>query len=161
MRWCSSVLVVAIVVAQLGSCAGRAAYATAAATTTFGRLADDAVGTVLRTWYAGGSAFRACAGCAGASNSDWGTDSLIDVLYLRWRLNRDPVVARAFAEIVTGEPAPTLGRFSDVPMWDAVAAVRAYDVTRDPRALANAVRQYRGLAAARRFALEPCRALDY
>lgn len=128
---------------------------------TFGRLADDAVGTVLRTWYAGGAAFRSCAGCAGASNSDWGADSLVDVLYLRWKLRRDPVVARVFADIVAGEPRPALGRFSDVPMWDAVAALRAYDVTRDPRALANAQRQYRGLAASRRFALAPCPGVDY
>lgn len=158
MRWCSSAVVAAIVAVMLGGGTGRAASATV---TAFARLADDAVATVLRTWYAGGSAFRACAGCAGASNSDWGADSLIDVLYLRWKLGRDPAVARAFGAIVAGEPVAGLGRFSDVPMWDAVAAVRAYDVTHDPRALANAVRQYRALVTARRFALAPCRALDY
>ena len=42
--------------------------------------ARDAVATVLRSWYAGGSAFRLCAGCAGATNSDWGADSLVDVV---------------------------------------------------------------------------------
>jgi hypothetical protein len=86
---------------------------------------------------------------------------MIDVLYLRWKLGRDPVVARTFAAIAAGEPVPALDRFSDVPMWDAVAALRAYDVTHDPRALANAERQYRGLVTSQRFALAPCRALDY
>jgi hypothetical protein len=70
-------------------------------------------------------------------------------------------VARVFERIVAGEPAPGIGRFSDVPMWDAVAALRAYDVTRDPRALANAERQYRALVVSRRFALAPCRSVDY
>jgi hypothetical protein len=156
MRCAAAVVMTAVAASVVMASAAVTDAATTVPATTFAQLAENAVGTVLRTWYAGGSAF-----CAGASNSDWGADSMIDVLYLRWKLGRDPVVARAFAAIAAGEPVPALGRFSDVPMWDAVAALRAYDVTRDPRALANAERQYRGLVTSRRFALGPCRALDY
>jgi len=128
---------------------------------TLARLADDAVATIMRHWYAGGSRFRACSDCSAATNSDWGADSLIDVLYERWLLTHEEPVAETFANIVADEPGDTLGGFSDVPMWDAVAAIRAFDVTRDPRALAEARREYHALASSTRYALDPCRALDF
>ncbi len=143
-----------------GSTGGAQAAAPADRLRTFSQYAGDAVATVLRVWYAGGSAFVACPGCGPGVSSDWGTDSLVEVLYERWQLAHDPLVAAAFANIVTGEPANTLGGFSDVPMWDAVAALRAYDVTGDPRALANARQQYRRLVSSAHFALGPCRPLD-
>ena len=127
---------------------------------TFSNLADDVVATIMRHWYAGGSRFRECSDCAAAVASDWGADSLIDVLYERWLLTRDVSVTKAFKGIVAGEPGNTLGGFSDVPMWDAVAAIRAYDVTHDPRALREAEREYHALATSRDFALEPCPAID-
>ncbi|HEY4439604.1 MAG TPA: hypothetical protein VGN14_04070 [Candidatus Elarobacter sp.] len=129
-------------------------------TPTFAERAADAVETIRRHWYAGHGRFRLCADCVDATASDWGADSLIDVLYLRWLLTRDPALVGLFREIVEGEPGDTLGGFSDVPMWDAVAAIRAYDVTGDPRALTQARREYDALATSRHFALAPCPAID-
>lgn len=114
----------------------------------------------MRHWYAGGSRFRECSDCTTLVASDWGADSLIDVLYERWLLTRDLSVKKTFKRIVAGEPGNTLGGFSDVPMWDAVAAIRAYDVTRDPRALREAEREYHALATSPDFALDPCPAID-
>jgi hypothetical protein len=128
---------------------------------TFAERGADAVQTILSpAWYAGASRFRLCPGCR-ATNSDWGADSMIGALYERWMLTHDPHIARAFSQIVAGEPGLTLGTFSDVPMWDAVAAIRAYDVTHDPRALANAERNYRALVTTSGFALSPCPEIDY
>jgi len=127
---------------------------------TLARFADDAVATIMRHWYAGRARFRACSDCAEAVNSDWGADSLIDVLYERWLLTRDPAVAETFKNIVAGQPGNTLGGFSDVPMWDAVAAIRAYDVTHDQRALLEAEQEYHALTSSTQFALDPCRAID-
>jgi hypothetical protein len=129
-------------------------------TPTFSQLADDAVATIMHHWYIDGSRFRECSDCATWTSADWGADSLVEVLYERWLLTRDPAVAATFARIVAGEPGNTLGGFSDVPMWDAVAAIRAYDVTHDPRALDQAEREYDALAESKQYALEPCRAFD-
>jgi len=128
---------------------------------TFSALADAAVTTVMNTWYAGNSNFRPCPGCAGAVNFDWGADSMIDILYERWLVAQDPLVTATFPAIVAGEPGDTLGGFSDVPMWDAVAALRAYDVTHDPAALTNARNHYRSLVTSTHYALDPCRPIDY
>jgi len=129
---------------------------------TFSALADDAVATIMQRWYAGGSRFRGCPSPrCGAVNSDWGAGSMVDILYERWLLTHDVRVAATFAQIVAGEPRSTLHGFSDVPMWDAVAAIRAYDVMHDRRALGNAERQYRSLVSSTHFATGPCSPIDY
>lgn len=126
---------------------------------TFAELGREAVATIATRWYAGGGRFRLCSSCA-TTNSDWGADSLVDVLALRVLLASDPAAVALLRAVARDLPAPRIGRFSDVPMWDAVAAVRVYDATGDPAALAHAERDYRALVEARGFALGGCAAID-
>jgi len=135
---------------------------------TFRELGDDAARTLTARWYTGDGRWRACLDpSCGAGNVDWGSDSLTGVLYERRLLTDDAALSTVFRALQSTEPRygecrrPRCTSWSDVPMWDAVAALRTYDVTRDETALRNAEAAYRYVAASDVFARGACPAIDY
>ncbi|HEY0615353.1 MAG TPA: hypothetical protein VGC96_11955 [Candidatus Elarobacter sp.] len=89
------------------------------------------------------------------------------VLYLRQRTAPNADNLRIFRELLQTEPhygvcrRPRCTAWSDVPMWDAVAALRTYGVTHDAVALRNAEAAYRFVAASDVFARGACPAIEY
>lgn len=89
------------------------------------------------------------------------------MLYLRWLTARDRAVIPIAQALVATEPrygtcrAPACTSWSDVPAWDAVAAVRTYDVTHDAAALRNAEAAYRFVTSSEVFARGACPELPY
>lgn len=146
----------------------RATPAESGAPTTFRALANDAATTLTTRWYAGAGRWRACLDpqCA-AGNVDWGNDSLTGVLYLRWLVTHDTALLKPVRELEATEPRygdcrrPRCTTWSDVPMWDAVAALRTYDATHDEAALLNAEAAYGFVARSDVFARGACPEIDY
>ncbi len=135
---------------------------------TFAALGDDAATTLTTRFYAGEGRWRAClAPWCGIGNADWGDDSLTGALYLRWRAAHDGAPVRIASQLVRTQRrygscrAPSCTSWSDVPAWDAVAAVRTYDMTHDAAALGNAEAAYRFVAASGVFAHGACPAIAY
>lgn len=128
--------------------------------TTLASLANDATRTALSGFYAGGANVRVCAAHCGSGNTDWGTDSILYVLYEQWLLTHDASITAVFPGIVSGLPPPTTG-VSDEPLWDAVAAIRAFDVTGSNSALQQALADYHAVTTSSAFAKGACAPLDY
>jgi hypothetical protein len=131
-------------------------------------LADAAAATLTRQFYAGDGRWRACLDrSCGANNIDWGSDSLTGVLYERWFLGGAGAPLSLFRELEATEPsygpcrAPNCSNWSDVPMWDAVAAIRTYDVTHDEIALRNARAAFASVASSDVYAHGACPDIDY
>jgi hypothetical protein len=135
---------------------------------TFRELGDDAARTLTTRWYTGDGRWRTCLDpSCGAGNVDWGSDSLTGVLYARWLTTQDRSLMPVFRALESTEPRygdcrrPRCTSWSDVPMWDAVAAMRTYDATHDEVALRNAEAAYRYIAASDVFARGACPEIDY
>jgi hypothetical protein len=135
---------------------------------TFRKLGDDAAVTLTTRFYAGDGRWRTCLDpSCGAGNLDWGSDSLTGVLYERWLVTHDPALVPLFRELERTQPrygacrAPRCTGWSDVPMWDAVAALRAYDVTHDDVALRNAEFAYASVSQSDVYAHGACPAIEY
>jgi Glycosyl hydrolase family 76 len=135
---------------------------------TFRELGDDAAQTLTTRWYTGEGRWRTCLDpSCGSGNVDWGSDSLTGALYERRLLTGDAALLPVFRALQSTEPRygdcrrSRCTSWSDVPMWDAVAALRTYDVTRDETALRNAEAAYRYVAASDVFARGACPAIDY
>jgi Glycosyl hydrolase family 76 len=147
---------------------GAAVPAAGPAPHSFRELGDDAAATLTNAFYTGDGRWRTCLdpGC-GAGNADWGSDSLTGVLYERWLVTHDASLVPTFRELQRTEPrygacrAPRCTGWSDVPMWDAVAALRTYDVTYDEVALRNAEAAYAFVAGSDVFARGACPEIDY
>ncbi len=140
MRWPRRAAALAVAVGAL------AAPSAAVSTPTFADAGSRALATLLSVYATGDGLWNECdaPGCA-ATDSDWGADSLTYTLFLRWQTAGDasiPPVMEALTEKAPAYPAscdlPSCGSWSDVPEWDAIAAVREYQVTGSPQALANA-----------------------
>ncbi|HTD33430.1 MAG TPA: hypothetical protein VK665_07215, partial [Candidatus Elarobacter sp.] len=135
---------------------------------TFRELADDAARALTTRWYDGAGRWRTCLDpSCGAGNVDWGSDSLTGVLYERWLVAHDAGLVPVFRALLDTEPRygdcrrPRCTSWSDVPMWDAVAAVRTYDVTGDAAALHNAEAAYDHVARSDVFARGACPEIEY
>lgn len=135
---------------------------------TFRQLGDEATATLTTRFYTGDGRWRTCLDdTCGAGNVDWGSDSLTGVLYERWLVTHDPALLPVFRELQRTEPrygdcrAPSCTGWSDVPMWDAVAALRTFDVTHDDVALRNAQAAYAFVARSGVYARGACPAVDY
>ncbi len=135
---------------------------------TLGVLGDAAVATLTTRFYAGDGRWRSCLDPrCGAGNVDWGSDSLTGVLYERSLVAHDDTLLPIFRALEATEPhyapcrAPSCAGWSDVPMWDAVAALRTYDVTHDDAALRNAQAAYSAVAESDVYARGGCPEIDY
>ena len=89
------------------------------------------------------------------------------MLYERRLLTNDDALLPMFRELERTEPrygpcrSPRCENWSDVPMWDAVAALRTYDVTHDDVALRNAEAAYASVAESDVYAHGACPEIDY
>jgi hypothetical protein len=137
---------------------------------SFAQAGDDAVATLSHVFYASGGFWQECnrTTCRRA-NGDWGVDSAIDALFLRWKVTGDPSVgAIASAELAGGPqyPAPCGGSscpaWSDTPAWDAVAFMREYAILgHNQSALARAESAFRYAALSPAFVGGACPAIPY
>jgi hypothetical protein len=137
---------------------------------TYAQAGDRAVAALLDVFYAGNGRWRACAlDTCPQSNQDWGVDSLTYALYLRWRTTHDRAlvpIMKALQLTAPSYPAPCRGSpcdaWSDVPEWDAIAALREYEVTgQDPQALAKAEAAYAFVADGSVYAAGACPEIRY
>jgi hypothetical protein len=123
--------------------------------------------TLTQKWYAGDGAWRLClSGACGTATNDWAADSLTGVLYERWKLTGDASLLGDLRQLEAANPGygPCAGsctRWSDEPLWDAVAGVREYDATGDPVALDKAILDYQSPTQSSLYALGACPAIDY
>jgi hypothetical protein len=141
----------------------------AAPVTTFAAAGRQALATLLHTWYGGNGSWRECdqAGCP-EGTGDWGVDSLTYALYLRWATSADASIPPVMSALTAAGPAypepcvvPACSGWSDVPQWDTIAAVREYQVTRDPLALAHAEAAFAYAESSNAYALGACPAIRY
>jgi hypothetical protein len=134
-----------------------------AQSTTFAAAGDAATATLLHVWYAGDGLWRECddPGC-NRSNMDWGVDSLTYALWLRWQTTHDSAIPQVMRELTATAPPYPLGEtWSDNPEWDAIAAVRMYQVTGDAAALAKARAAFDTVEGSADFALGACPEIRY
>jgi hypothetical protein len=141
----------------------RTAAATAPDYATLGR---QAVATLEDSYYHGSGMWNMCipATC-GASNHDWGADSLTYALSFHWQLTGDQAVVPlmdALTATARTYTASTAG-WSDAPLWDSVADAREYQATGNPVALAKAEAAFSYVATgqAASFAAGACPAIQY
>jgi hypothetical protein len=144
--------------------------ALAAATSTFAQAGDRATATLLGSYYAGGGYWRICnhPTCRRA-NSDWGVDSALYALYLRWKATSDPRIRVVASELLAAGPrypapceGPSCPAWSDTPAWDAVAFMREYEILGgSAEALARAQAAFRYAAGSRAFVGGACPAIPY
>lgn len=132
---------------------------------TYAELGRQALQTLEHGYYNGGGEWNVCVPhICGTGNVNWGVDSLTYALYFHWSLTHDrgvrPIMSALRGTAVSYSPA--VHTSSDVPVWDTIADVREYQVTRDVAALAKAEAAFRFVADGRsRFALGACPAVNY
>ena len=138
-------------------------------TITFAAAGREALESLLHTWYGDDGMWRECdqAGCP-EGTGDWGVDSLTYSLYLRWATAADPSIPAVMSALTTAGPSypgPCLlqacDSWSDVPQWDTIAAVREYQVARDPTALAHAENAFAYAEGSDAYALGACPHIRY
>jgi hypothetical protein len=144
----SSALVAGIDQMTPRTAAGSAARAVSpphgSALATYADYARYATVTLERTWFTG-HAWRMCLlpGCP-ITNQDWGADAFTYTLYFRWHTSRDAALVPYLHGLIgaTHTYSPCSGarcaQWSDVPLWDSIAAAREYEATRDATALERA-----------------------
>jgi hypothetical protein len=162
-------MLLVLVVAFMVLCVPTQMASAAPAPQTFAQLADEAAVNLTTRWYTGDGRWRMCLdpSCGAGVNVDWAADSLTGALYARWVATHDSALVPVFRALERTAPRYTgcRGRrcrgWSDVPMWDAVAALRSYDVTHDDVALGNAVAAYREVAMSDAYAHGACPEIDY
>jgi hypothetical protein len=147
---------------------GGGASGQGTATTTYAAAGNRAEDTLLHFWYAGKGQWKICdAPDCGKWNRDWGADALTYATYLRWTVTRNPRISATLKALVATSPQygdPCLARpcgWSDVPAWDSIAALREYEVTRDPRGLAKAKAGFAYVEDSKVYALGACPSIDY
>jgi len=162
----------ALIVALFETCLALAGHPArlVAQTPTYATLGDQAVSSLLRSFYAGNGYWRDCPEPrCWIHNSDWGSDSLTNTLYLRWLTTRDGRVApilEALAHTARRYAPPCQGRrcvlWSDVPMWDSVAASREHEVLPDDeQALKKAKAAFAAVDESRVYNVGACPAIRY
>jgi len=114
---------------------------------TFTVAGRAAVSTLMRVYYDGNGAWRACNNLSCATGDhDWGYDSLTFALALRATTSSDPTPrlpldALAADATTYGPPcsqASSCRIWSDTASWDAIALADDYQATNDPLALSKA-----------------------
>jgi hypothetical protein len=163
------VAVLAVCTAAVFSIVPMVATAQSDDLVTYADYGAAAARTLLGTWYTSGK-WRMCSqvGCP-LRNEDWGADALTYALYLRWKTTGDASLAPTFAALA--KSSPTYGpacrstactQWSDVPEWDAVAALREYAATgHDRAALAKAKAAYDVVEDSTAYATGACPAIRY
>jgi hypothetical protein len=135
---------------------------------TFSTSAEAAAATLERRFYHAPGRWNMCVpDSCGTAARDWGADSLAYALYLHWQVARDPqavTIMNALAQsapMYDGCKREACRMWSDVPMWDAIAAARAFEVTGDKLALSKAQRAFAVVDRSDAFALGACPGIDF
>jgi hypothetical protein len=136
---------------------------------TFAAYARDATAALERNWYAN-AAWRECRGApCRVRDSDWGADALTATLALRRSSANDATTLGPLRALLGGLPrygapcvaAPCAG-WSDVPLWDAVAALQAAAATRSrATGVGVALAAFAQVDATRVYAGGACPEIDY
>lgn len=160
-RLCAGVLALV-----LCGCAGSgpAGPGSGAGGVAYPALARRALTVLERDYYDGTGGWHMCVPVrCYTTNVDWGADSLTYTLYLHWLLTGDQQVAPIMNALTATAPASHAGGWSDVPMWDSIAAAREYQVTGNRTALAKAIDAFGYVAdtGRRLFALGACPSVFY
>jgi hypothetical protein len=125
---------------------------------------------MLHNYYAGHGLWRDCPDRrCWVHNSDWGSDALTNTLSLRWAISHDPTVLPILAALATSErwyPEPCSGPgcklWSDVPMWDSVAASREHlELPHDSIALSKATAAFWAVEGSPVYDVGACPAIRY
>jgi hypothetical protein len=144
LRNASFVLIVLVAATIVALSPATSANPLPSAPPTYGHLGDAELQTLERTWYAGDGSWHLCANDPACAQSradvDWGADSLTYSLWLRWITTRDRGVTSIMAALLEHAMrySSNSAFWSDVPMWDAIADAREYEVTGNQQALVNA-----------------------
>jgi hypothetical protein len=131
-------------------------------------LGSEASDTLVRVLYAGNGLWKTCLrdDCSRV-NRDWGADALTYALYLRWVASRDVGLVPVFHALAATAPAHGACRrkrcteWSDVPEWDAIAAMREYEVTGESQALTRAETAYAGVEGTAAYRGGACPEIRY
>jgi hypothetical protein len=160
-------LVCAVVAAVFLSFTPAAVLADGAS--TYADAGAQATTTLLTVFYAGDGLWRVCnhTTCPRAK-ADWGVDSALYALALRWATTPDPAIRRAAADLLATAPhyaAPCAKApcpaWSDTPAWDAVAFMREYAILGDPIALRRAQAAFRYASESSAFTGGACAEVPY
>ena len=135
---------------------------------TFAAAADAAAATIEQRFYHAPGRWNMCVpGDCGTAVRDWGADALAYTLFLRRESAIDPGVRPIMAALAESAPSyrpcarDRCTMWSDVPMWDAIAAARAFEITGSTLALEKAQRAFDAVDASDAFALGACPTIDF
>jgi len=141
-----------------------------AAPQTFREASDTALATLENVFYHDGN-WEMCIPKACSTlpydDFDWGADSLTAALYLRWTIDGDasiPPMMTLLAQNAATYSTCTAAQcfiWSDVPLWDSIAASHEYLVLGTTTTLAHAEAAFDYVDTATQFALGACPSIDY
>jgi hypothetical protein len=98
---------------------------------------------------------------------DWGADSLTAALYLRWSIAKDASISPMMAALDQNGPtyatctAASCETWSDVPLWDSIAASHEHVVLGTSNTLNRAEAAFNYVDTATEFALGACPEINY
>ncbi len=163
-------LVLVFLVGRVPSRVAAVAAVPSAPAPSYGTIGAQAARTLVGSFYGGSGLWRDCvASDCRLHNNDWGSDSLTDSLYLRWKTAPDPAardVLAALAGSTRRYPAPCFGRacllWSDAPLWDSIADEREYEADpKDVVALEKALAAFRAVELSDVYERGACPAIRY
>jgi len=137
---------------------------------TFSALGDAALAALDETYYVAPGGWRDCPlSICVTRNHDWGSDALTYVLALRQRLHPDVANTVKLAALAHTERLylpPCDGRsctlWSDVPMWDSIAASReASALPSDPEPASKAARAFWAIEGSNVYDRGACPSIRY
>jgi hypothetical protein len=137
---------------------------------TYQQVSNAALATLANVFYDDGT-WNLCVptkcGIIAQDDVDWGADSLTSALYLRWSINKDasipPMMAALDANAFTYGicTAANCPMWSDVPLWDSIAASHEHLVTNTSHTLQRAQVAFSYVDTATEFALGACPEIDF
>ncbi|MGH7284911.1 MAG: hypothetical protein ACRELY_25575 [Polyangiaceae bacterium] len=140
-------------------------------TMTFQQTSDAALQTLQNVFYDDGNwntcAPTPCSSILPSDDFDWGADSLTAALTLRWSIAGDaaipPMMTRLAANAATYGTcsASDCPSWSDVPLWDSIAASHEHLIIGTDETLQHAQQAFDYVDTAAQFALGACPDIDY
>ena len=136
---------------------------------TFADYAGASVRTLEQSWYEGGEWHLCQLPQCRRTNSDWGAAALTYTMFLRWDATHDAGLQPYFTGLLKtfvryGTPCrdASCKRWSDIPAWDAVAALRVYEAGGDDiTALAVAQAAFDAVDGSPAYAAGACPSILY
>jgi hypothetical protein len=137
---------------------------------TFQQVSDAALQTLQTVFYDDGN-WQLCVpapcGIIHSDDFDWGADSLTGALFLRWSLANDASIPPMMTQLDANGPtygtctATNCPSWSDVPLWDSIAASHEHLVLGTANTLKRAQEAFDYVDTAAEFGLGACPSIDY